>query len=235
MTEENKKPADISQSELSKPAASSPVPLVAKPAAVAPAAPASVVATAQAPVATPKPVVAAPATVKPVTPTVKPVSQERRQFMITWLGFAWTIFAVATATALSTCLRFMFPNVLFEPKMAFKIGPPDSYENGKVDTRWEDKYGVWIVRSPEGIYALSTVCTHLGCKPSWLDGEQKFKCPCHGSGFYKSGINFEGPAPRPLERFSIILADDGQILVDKSKKFQYEKGEWSNPLSLLAV
>ncbi len=180
----------------------------------------------------PKP--AAPVAAKPAA-AVRPVSPERRQFMITWLGFAWTIFAVATVTALSTCLRFLFPNVLFEPKMAFKIGAPDSYENGKVDTRWEDKYGVWIVRSPEGIYDLSTVCTHLGCKPSWYDGEQKFKCPCHGSGFYKSGIHFEGPAPRPLERFSIVLADDGQILVDKSKKFQYEKGEWSNPLSLLAV
>ena len=39
------------------------------------------------------------------------------------------------------------------------------------------------------------VCTHLGCTPNWLEAEQKFKCPCHGSGFYKDGINFEGPAP----------------------------------------
>ena len=37
-------------------------------------------------------------------------------------------------------------------------------------------------------------------EPNWLDGEQKFKCPCHGSGFYMTGVNFEGPAPRPLER-----------------------------------
>ncbi|OGW72773.1 MAG: Rieske (2Fe-2S) protein [Omnitrophica bacterium GWA2_52_12] len=155
--------------------------------------------------------------------------------MISWLSLAWIVFAAATVSALSTVLRFLFPNVLFEPKTSFKVGKPDQYEVGKVDTRWEDKFGVWVIRSPEGIYALSTVCTHLGCKPSWLDGEQKFKCPCHGSGFYKTGINFEGPAPRPLERFSISLADDGQILIDKSKKFQFEKGEWMNPLSLLAV
>ncbi len=239
MTEENKKPVEASQPEASKPAVSTPVPTAAKPAT--PVTPAASVST-PVPAAAASVAAQTPSAVKPVvTPGVKPAtagkpaSAERRQFMITWLGFAWTIFAVATATALSTCLRFMFPNVLFEPKMAFKIGAPDSYESGKVDTRWEDKYGVWIVRSPEGIYALSTVCTHLGCKPSWYDGEQKFKCPCHGSGFYKSGINFEGPAPRPLERFSIMLADDGQILVDKSKKFQYEKGEWSNPLSLLSV
>jgi cytochrome b6-f complex iron-sulfur subunit len=86
-----------------------------------------------------------------------------------------------------------------------------------------------------GIYALSTVCTHLGCTPNWLEAEQKFKCPCHGSGYYKSGINFEGPTPRPLERFAISLADDGQILVDKSRKFQYEKGEWDNPASFLKL
>ena len=94
---------------------------------------------------------------------------------------------------------------------------------------------VWLVRDPNGIYALSTVCTHLGCTPDWLEAAQKFKCPCHGSGYYKTGINFEGPTPRPLERFAISLADDGQILVDKSRKFQQEKGEWENPASFLTL
>ena len=82
---------------------------------------------------------------------------------------------------------------------------------------------------------FSTVGTHLGCTPNWLGGENKFKCPCHGSGFYKTGINFEGPAPRPLERYRISLAEDGQILIDKSKKFQQEKGEWNNPESFLST
>ena len=50
-----------------------------------------------------------------------------------------------------------------------------------------------------------------------------------------TGINFEGPAPRPLERYSISLGDDGQIVIDKAKKFQWEKGEWSDPASFLAV
>ena len=129
----------------------------------------------------------------------------------------------------------MFPNVLVEPKSVFKAGKPEEYEIGKVDTRWKEAYGVWIVRSLEGMYVLSTICTHLGCTPSWMSTEQKFKCPCHGSGFYKTGINFEGPAPRPLERFAISLTDDGQILVDKSKKFQQEKGEWNSPDSCLSL
>ncbi len=171
-------------------------------------------------------------------PTAKPAgiqSPERRHFIFTWLGLAWAAFAAATVAALSTVLRFMFPNVLFEPKMSFKAGSPDEFEIGKVDLRWKDKYGVWIVRTAEGMYVLSTVCTHLGCTPSWLDAEEKFKCPCHGSGFFKSGINFEGPAPRPLERFAISLAEDGQVLIDKSKIFQQEKGEWNDPQSFLPL
>ena len=75
----------------------------------------------------------------------------------------------------------------------------------------------------------------LGCTPNWLEGEQKFKCPCHGSGFYKDGINFEGPAPRPLERFAIKIADDGQVEIDKSKKFQQEMGQWKDPASFVKV
>ena len=175
---------------------------------------------------------------KPVVVPAKPAgpaSPERRQFVVSWLGIAWVAFAAATVAALSTTGRFLFPNVLFEPRTWFKAGKPDDYEVGAVDLRWQDKYATWIVRNKEGIYALSTTCTHLGCTPNWLEAEQKFKCPCHGSGFYKTGINFEGPAPRPLERYRISLADDGQILVDKSKKFQQEKGEWENPESFLVV
>ena len=132
-------------------------------------------------------------------------------------------------------IRFLFPNVLFEPPQSFKIGFPDDFTKGAVDLRFKRKYAVWIVRNDEGIYALSTVCTHLGCTPNWLATERKFKCPCHGSGFRASGINFEGPAPRPLERFRILLADDGQIIVDKNKKYQQEKGEWEQDESFLKV
>ena len=79
------------------------------------------------------------------------------------------------------------------------------------------------------------VCTHLGCTPNWLPVESKFKCPCHGSGFRMTGIHFEGPAPRPLERFKISLANDGQILVDKTKSFKWEKGEWEIEESFLKI
>ena len=155
----------------------------------------------------------------PVWEELKENMMNRKSFL-TWLSVGWVAFAAATGGFFTVMIRFLFPNVLFEPPQSFKIGFPDDFESGKVDLRFKKKYNVWIVRDDQKITALSTVCTHLGCTPNWLETERKFKCPCHGSGFRSSGINFEGPAPRPLERFRIILANDGQILVDKTKSYK---------------
>jgi cytochrome b6-f complex iron-sulfur subunit len=169
---------------------------------------------------------------KAPAPATEGEGVSRRKFL--WaVPTAWTAFSAACASSLVATARFMFPNVLFEPPQSFKAGFPSEYNVGEVDVRWKDAFGVWVVRVPEGFYALIAVCTHLGCSPNWLAAENKFKCPCHGSGFYKTGINFEGPAPRPLERARIVLADDGQILIDKSVKFQQEKGEWEKPEAFL--
>src|SRR5262245_38057103 len=156
-----------------------------------------------------------------------------------WIGLAWGAFSAASAAALAATGRFMFPNVLNEPPQQFKVGLPSEYGMG-VDERWKEKFGVWLVRVPDdivahasGFYALISTCTHLGCTPNYLSAENKFKCPCHGSGFRTTGINFEGPAPRPLERARVVLSDDGQILVDKSRHFQYELGQWTDPEAFL--
>jgi cytochrome b6-f complex iron-sulfur subunit len=156
-----------------------------------------------------------------------------------WMGLAWGAFSAASVAALAATGRFMFPNVLNEPPQQFKAGFPNEYGMG-VDERWKEKYGIWLVRTPEdieqhasGFYSLSVTCTHLGCTPNYLSAENKFKCPCHGSGFRTTGVNFEGPAPRPLERTRIVLAEDGQILVDKSRHFQRELGQWTDPEAFL--
>jgi len=135
--------------------------------------------------------------------------------------------------------RFMFPNVLREPPSRFKVGFPADFAPGQVETKFKAQFGLWVVHwkyegQPE-IYALKSVCTHLGCTPNWLEGEQKFKCPCHGSGYYKDGVNFEGPAPRPLERYAIHIADDGQLEIDKSKTFHQELGQWADPASYVTA
>jgi cytochrome b6-f complex iron-sulfur subunit len=179
----------------------------------------------------------APPAIRPGPDRIAPVKSggiTTRRGFFTWLTLAWVSFSGACLVGLAGFGRFLFPNVLFEPPQSFKIGFPEEYEIG-VDERWKDKFGIWIVKNTEGIFALISICTHLGCTPNWLSNEQKFKCPCHGSGFYSSGINFEGPAPRPLERARIVLTDDGQILIDKNMKFQYEKGQWEFPESFLQV
>jgi cytochrome b6-f complex iron-sulfur subunit len=154
-------------------------------------------------------------------------------------ALAWTSFTLATAAFTLGMARFMMPNVLVEPPSRFKVGPLSDYPPDSVSEKWKAEYGVWLVNTmyngQRQIYALISVCTHLGCTPNWLQGEQKFKCPCHGSGFYISGINFEGPAPRPLERAGISLAPDGMLEVDKSVKFQEEMGQWSDASSYVPV
>jgi cytochrome b6-f complex iron-sulfur subunit len=181
---------------------------------------------------------AAPAKPAAAKPPAKGKGNERRIFLLalvrSWFAIAWTTF-VASMTAMTLyTLRFLMPNVLSEPPSKVKVGFPDTFDDGKVVERFKDQ-NMWVVRSEGRIYALSTTCTHLGCSPNWLEKEAKFKCPCHGSGFYMSGINFEGPAPRPLERWGISIGDDGQIVVDKSKKFQQERGEWSSSESYIKV
>ena len=182
----------------------------------------------------------------PVPPPPRFVSEypsytvTRRGFF-SWLAVGWGACAAAGAASLGAFNRFLMPNIpLYDPPLVLKVGWPEEFEAGKVDERQKPN-GIWLRRGFDkatgktGIYALSPICPHLGCTPNSLSAEAKFKCPCHGSGFYETGVNFEGPAPRPLERYRISLSDDGQVLVDKGRKFQQEKGEWSDPEAFLAV
>lgn len=180
-----------------------------------------------------------PVPVKPKLP-VKEGKVRRRGVVGLLAGIAVTPFVLAWSSlgailglwSLGTA-RFMMPNMVLELPSKFKVGPPSDFPPGGVSEKYKASRGIWIVNSDEYngrgiIYALASVCTHLGCTPNWLDGEQKFKCPCHGSGFYITGVNFEGPAPRPLERVGLRLAEDGMLEVDKSVKFQEELGQWSD-------
>ena len=159
----------------------------------------------------------------------------RRDFF-TRLG--WGCFGIFTGFSLLGFLRSAFPRVLFQPPATFKAGFPSDYAVGEVSEKYKQEQRVWIVREEEGIYAIFAKCTHLGCTPRWLAAENKFKCPCHGSGFYKSGLNFEGPAPRPLDRLKVTVGDDGQLVIDKSKTLRMEAGgepDDQHPESILKV
>lgn len=190
------------------------------------------------------PMPAKPEYAKPKPAKAAPAPEGDRRFFLgvlvgSALGVGFTTVAATTGLWTLAFARFMFPNVLTEPPSKFKIGFPSDFPPGVVEEKYKAQFGIWPVSTEykglRQIVALKTVCTHLGCTPNWLEAEQKFKCPCHGSGFYKDGINFEGPAPRPLERYAIRLADDGQLEVDKSRTFQEELGQWSDPACFVAV
>ncbi|MGA9898715.1 MAG: Rieske 2Fe-2S domain-containing protein [Terriglobales bacterium] len=136
----------------------------------------------------------------------------------------WATVAAFLTAWLLAFFRFFLPRTLFEPATSFKIGYPEEYGLG-VDTKFQQKYRIWVDRTPDRIFVIYARCTHLGCTPDWKPSENKFKCPCHGSGYDSEGINFEGPAPRPMDRAHLETSPDGQILVDVSRLYQWPKGQ----------
>jgi len=173
---------------------------------------------------------AAAAGLKSVGPANSEINQARRSFV-------WCSVAAFLSVWFLAFLRFFLPRTLFEPATSFKIGYPSDYGLG-VDTKWQQKYRIWVDRSPDRLFVIYARCTHLGCTPDWKPSENKFKCPCHGSGYDSEGINFEGPAPRPMDRAHIELAPDGQILVDVAKLYQWPKGQpthFNDPGAFLAT
>ncbi|HWW73997.1 MAG TPA: Rieske 2Fe-2S domain-containing protein, partial [Pyrinomonadaceae bacterium] len=109
--------------------------------------------------------------------------------------------------------RFFLPRAIFEPSSIFRIGFPGDYALG-VDTKWQQQYRIWVVKNSERLFVIYARCTHLGCTPDWKASENKFKCPCHGSGYDSEGVNFEGPAPRPMDRAEVKMDAEGQVVVN---------------------
>ncbi|OGU45205.1 MAG: hypothetical protein A3H45_08555 [Ignavibacteria bacterium RIFCSPLOWO2_02_FULL_55_14] len=135
-----------------------------------------------------------------------------RRYFLEALG-GGAIGIAATGGVILTA-RFLSPNVLREPPSKFRAGNVEDFPTGSVTLNKEQK--VFLVRANEGyFYAVSAVCTHLGCIANWKSEEGVIACPCHGSKFNKEGKLLEGPAPRSLPRFSITLDDRSQLHVDK--------------------
>jgi cytochrome b6-f complex iron-sulfur subunit len=152
-----------------------------------------------------------------IGPEDSEVNQQRRRLV-------WSAVAAFLVAWFLAFFRFFLPRTLFEPATSFKIGYPEEYGLG-VDTKFQQRYRIWIDRTPDRIFVIYARCTHLGCTPDWKPSENKFKCPCHGSGYDSEGVNFEGPAPRPMDRARVEIAPDGQILVDVSRLYQWPKGQ----------
>ena len=136
----------------------------------------------------------------------------------------WATIAGFLTTSFLMFLRFFLPRSIQEPSTVFKIGFPSDYALG-VDTKWQQQYRIWVDKTSDRLFVIYAKCTHLGCTPDWKASENKFKCPCHGSGYDSEGVNFEGPAPRPMDRARVEIDPEGQIVVDTNRLFKWPKGE----------
>jgi len=151
--------------------------------------------------------------VEELTPTVK----MRRRIV-------WSCLWGFLGANLLMFLRFFFPRALFEPNTVHNIGYPSDFQIG-VNEKYKQAYRIWVVKEPPRLFCIFAKCTHLGCTPDWKPGENKFKCPCHGSGYTPEGINFEGPAPRPMDRAHVELNAEGEIIVDTSRLYSWFKAQ----------
>lgn len=136
----------------------------------------------------------------------------RRDLLI--LGWGGLMFHFTLAGLAS--LRYLVPNVLYEPLRVFKLRKPEDYPDNALTFVEEQK--IYIVKAGgSAIRAVSAVCSHLGCTVNWSEPSGHFLCPCHGSKFDARGKNIAGPAPLPLQWFQVSLGRDGRIIVDLDK------------------
>ena len=141
----------------------------------------------------------------------------RRNFFQLALGWLAALFA--TAASAVGAVRFLIPNALFEPSLLFKAGKPEDYPDGSVTFLEQER--VFLVRQGNTFRCLSAICTHLGCTVNRAD--HGYHCPCHGSVFDEQGAVKGGPAPRPLDWFSLTLSKDRRLLVNKSQRVNADK------------
>jgi cytochrome b6-f complex iron-sulfur subunit len=145
-----------------------------------------------------------------------PLTEEEltRRRTLTVLG-AGALAAAGLGTAL-VGFRFFEPNVFYEEDARVGIGPPDDIAPGSVLVL--PKKRLYVVRNKDGsFYALSSVCTHLGCMTRYVPEASQVACPCHGSRFSLEGKVTAGPAPRPLRRLKMTL-ERGTLVVDASQE-----------------
>ncbi len=124
-------------------------------------------------------------------------------------------------------LRTLWPKPGKASALRLEAGRPEAMSQGQVNETLYKDHGLWIIRTKTGLFALSSRCTHLGCKVRYVKSQKQFHCMCHGSLFDSMGQVVRGPAPRSLERVFISLSKSGIILVDPDIRYRQERGEWN--------
>jgi cytochrome b6-f complex iron-sulfur subunit len=142
------------------------------------------------------------------------INKERRRF-------AWGLIGGYLGINFLMFLRFFFPRALYEPNTNVNIGYPVGFQMG-VNQQFLQSNRMWVVLEPGRLFVIFARCTHLGCTPDWLPQQNMFHCPCHGSEYDPEGINFAGPAPRPMDRCQVTLLANGTVQVDSSRLFMQD-------------
>jgi cytochrome b6-f complex iron-sulfur subunit len=144
---------------------------------------------------------------KPAHSRLDPEPISRRD----WLGL-WSLWTTGAALlfGLVGILRLPKAAVLSSPSRKFQVTLPDNLAPGTAFI--PPGRAVAVFRDAAGIYAVSSICTHLGCVVK--GGDQGFECPCHGSRFAFDGTVTKGPAPKPLPWLKVSVRG-GAITIDE--------------------
>ena len=146
--------------------------------------------------------------------TKKPPAEFDRRAFFTKIGLGSLGIAAAGTAVFS--YEYLSPNVLYEPSAIVNVGKIESFALNSVTM--DVNSGIYLIRADEGYFALSMVCTHLGCLTAWNQDLGIIACPCHGSKFKRTGEKIEGPAPKPLPWLKVWVSDDGDLMVDRSNE-----------------
>jgi cytochrome b6-f complex iron-sulfur subunit len=92
----------------------------------------------------------------------------------------------------------------------FTLKAPQDYPTGSAVALPEAK--AWLFRDDKGLYAISAVCTHLGCVVNYTSDQ--FECPCHGSRYNAAGYVLKGPAKLPLNYLALTLSPEGVVVLE---------------------
>lgn len=141
---------------------------------------------------------------------LEPEPMPRRDFL--GLSAAWAAF-VAILFGLFGAARLPRAAVVPVASRKFRVTLPETLAAGEAFA--PPGRSVAVFRDGDGVFAVSRICTHLGCivKPE-SDG---FHCPCHGSRFALDGKVTKGPAPKALAWLEVTKLASGTYLVDEGK------------------
>ena len=100
------------------------------------------------------------------------------------------------------------------PQSVFPVGTPDSYMIGA--TSIIPGARAVLYREKDGFWAVSLVCSHLGCTTE--EAGSGYRCPCHGSGYDRQGRVLNGPAKLPLRAVWVDVDSGGNLVLDISRE-----------------